>query len=115
MGLRTPEEYVESLRRQSPEVYARGETVYERRRPPAVRVDHGLLGLVGVPRGVGSGDARHDGHVARPERRGVPRLLAHGDQPGGPAAEPARRPDAVGALAPVGLCLASAATSCRRC
>jgi 4-hydroxybutyryl-CoA dehydratase/vinylacetyl-CoA-Delta-isomerase len=27
MGLRTPEEYVESLRRQSPEVYARGETV----------------------------------------------------------------------------------------
>jgi 4-hydroxybutyryl-CoA dehydratase/vinylacetyl-CoA-Delta-isomerase len=27
MGLRTPEEYVESLRRQSPEVYARGEIV----------------------------------------------------------------------------------------
>ena len=27
VGLRTPEEYVESLRRQSPEVYARGETV----------------------------------------------------------------------------------------
>ena len=25
---------------------------------------------------------------ARPERRGMPRLLAHGDEPGGPAPEP---------------------------
>src|SRR5579884_3740543 len=29
MGLRTPEEYVESLRRQHPEVYARGERIQD--------------------------------------------------------------------------------------
>ena len=71
MGLRTPEEYVESLRRQSPEVYARGEIVTNVADHPLFAVDDGLLGLVGVPGRVGSGAARHDGHVARPERRGV--------------------------------------------
>ena len=99
MALCTPEELSRRLALRKADFRWRGESRGSRH-PPGVRADADLVGQLAVPGGLRSGDRRDDDREPRSERRGVPRLLAHGDEPGGSAPEPQGRAAAGRALSP---------------